>query len=94
MENKGIVICGSGTGANVVANKVDGIRAALALAPDQVFDSRHDDNINVLALAADFVAPEDAQKMTRIFLETPYAKEERFERRIKEISEMEKNAQS
>lgn len=91
-ENKGVVLCGSGSGAAIAANKEKSVRAALALSTDQVFDSRHDDNVNVLALAADFTSPEDAQKLIRIFLETPYAKDERFERRLKEIKDIEKNA--
>jgi ribose 5-phosphate isomerase B len=86
---RGIVICRSGFGADIAANKVKGVRAALAMSPDHIYQGRHDDDVNVLALAADFVTPEDASKMMKVFLTTPFAKEERYTRRIKKIAEIE-----
>ncbi|MDR3582265.1 MAG: RpiB/LacA/LacB family sugar-phosphate isomerase [Candidatus Pacebacteria bacterium] len=86
---RGIVICGSGFGADIAANKVRGIRAALAMSPDHIYQGRHDDDVNVLALAADFVNAEDAGKMVKVFLTTPFAKEERYARRLKKVAEME-----
>jgi ribose 5-phosphate isomerase B len=86
---RGIVICRSGFGVDIAANKVKGIRAALAMSPDHIYQGRHDDDVNVLALAADFITPEDASKMVKVFLTTPFAKEERYTRRIKKIAEIE-----
>jgi ribose 5-phosphate isomerase B len=86
---RGIVICRSGFGVDIAANKVNGIRAALAMSPDHIYQGRHDDDVNVLALAADFITPEDASRMMKVFLTTPFAKEERYTRRIKKIAEIE-----
>lgn len=87
--SRGILVCGSGAGMDIAANKAKGVRATIALSSDQVYDARHDDDINVLALASDFADPADAQKMTRTFLETPFAGEERHRRRLKKIAELE-----
>lgn len=86
---RGILICASGVGMDIVANKYANVRSALAINADQVFDARHDDNANVLSLAADFITEEDALKIVKIFLETPFAGEERFKRRIGKISSIE-----
>ena len=51
---KGIVVCGSGVGVAITANKVRGIRCGLGVTPEQIIAARRDDNINMLAVAADF----------------------------------------
>lgn len=89
-HNRGLVICSSGVGVDVVANKFDNIRSALGFSASEVSSSRNDDNANVLALPADYVSEEIAREMVKVFLETRFAKEERFVRRIKEIKEIEK----
>jgi ribose 5-phosphate isomerase B len=86
---RGILICGSGVGVSVVANKFLHIRAALAGTPDQAYDSRNEDDSNVLALGANYLDEEAAKKIVLTWLETPYAGEERFQRRIEEISRLE-----
>src|SRR5688500_5589813 len=53
IKNRGIVICGSGVGVDVAANKVNKVRCGLGFSPDQVHAARKDDDINVLALASD-----------------------------------------
>ena len=88
-NRRGIVICGSGFGVDITANKVSGIRAALAMSPDHISQGRHDDDVNVLALAADFVTEEDAKKIMKVFLVTPAAKNDRYLRRQEEIREIE-----
>jgi ribose 5-phosphate isomerase B len=87
--DRGIVICGSGFGVDIAANKFPGIRAALAMSPDHIYQGRHDDDVNVLALAADFIDEPTAEKIVRTFLSTPFAKEERYERRIEQIGKFE-----
>jgi ribose 5-phosphate isomerase B len=88
-RDRGILICGSGVGMDIAANKFKDIRAALAISVDQVFDARHDDDVNVLCIASDFTTEDDALKIVRIFLETPFAGEEHFKRRLSKISAIE-----
>jgi ribose 5-phosphate isomerase B len=88
-EVRGIVICGSGIGVDVVANKCKGVRSALAISADQIRVGRQDDDVNVLSLAADFIKPEDALNIAQVFLSTPFKKEERFSRRLGKITELE-----
>jgi ribose 5-phosphate isomerase B len=87
--DRGIVICGSGFGVDIAANKFRGIRSGLAATSDQIYQGRHDDDVNVLALAASFVDEVMAQKIVKTFLATPFAKEERYTRRLEKISKLE-----
>ena len=89
IDDYGIVICGSGVGVDEVANKFDGIRAGLAINKEQIEAARNDDNINVLAIASDFISEEDTRDIIKTFLETPFADKERFNRRLGEIEEIE-----
>ncbi len=91
MQGRGIVICGSGFGVDIVANKVDGVRAGLAMSSDHAYQGRHDDDVNVLALAADFVDEETAVKIVKVFLTTPFAKEEKYARRLEKVRAIEAN---
>lgn len=91
-KGKGIVICGSGIGACVAANKVEGIRAGLCLIDKQVRTGRRDDDINVLVLSADLVSEDDNVGMVKVFLEEVFGSEERYVRRINKIRDYEKNA--
>lgn len=88
-EDRGILVCGSGAGVDEVANKFDGIRSVLAINKEQVHSARNDDNVNVLALASDFILEEEAKEIVQIFLKTDFADEERFNRRLKEVSDIE-----
>lgn len=88
-RDRAILICGSGVGMDVVANKFEGVRSVLAISPDQVYGARHDDNANVLSLAADFITEEDALKIVGIFLATPFSGEERYKKRLDKISKLE-----
>jgi ribose 5-phosphate isomerase B len=90
-HSRGIVICGSGFGVDITANKFPGIRSALAMSADHIRVGRHDDNVNVLALASDFLASEQAVEITRAFLSTAYDREDRYTRRLEKITEIEKN---
>lgn len=88
-NSRGIVLCGSGIGVDVTANKIKGIRSSLGLNPEQVKAGRSDDDVNVLAIASGFTSIEDAQKMIAAFLETPFKAEERMVRRIQHIQTLE-----
>lgn len=89
-ENKGILLCGNGVGASIVANKVKGIRAALSWDPRHAATARADDDANVLNLPARFISEDQAKNVVRAFLETPFSGENRHTRRIRKISEMER----
>ena len=86
---RGIVICGSGVGADVVANKFPRVRSSLVMTPDQAFDARNDDDANNLALPADYVRMDDVTRIVTTWLGTPFANEERHRRRRDKISKIE-----
>ena len=90
-EARGVLLCGSGVGVDVVANKLDGVRAAVGKNPDQVRAGRKDDNMNILVIAADYTKEDEARQMLKVFLETKFAKEKRFVRRLAEIEKLEAN---
>jgi ribose 5-phosphate isomerase B len=86
---RGILICRSGFGMDIAANKFHGVRAALPMSPDHLYQGRHDDDVNVLILAADYMDDMTALQFVRTFLTTPYANEERYARRIAKIDTLE-----
>lgn len=89
LDDRGIVTCGSGVGVDEVANKFDGIRSGLAINKEQIEAARTDDDINVLAIASDFTLEEDVREIVKTFLKTEFADEERFNRRLGQIEEIE-----
>ncbi len=88
-EARGILICGSGIGVDIVANKFNGVRSALAVSAEQIRAGRHDDDVNVLAIAAGFTKEDDALAIARVFLGTPFEKNERYVRRLEKIAKIE-----
>jgi ribose 5-phosphate isomerase B len=87
--SRGILICRSGFGMDIVANKFSGVRAMLPVSPDHAYQGRHDDDANVLCFAADFIDDAMALKIVKVFLSTPFAKEERYARRLQKITDIE-----
>lgn len=85
----GVLICGSGAGVTISANKVIGIRAAMAMDKKQARKIREDDDVNVLCLSTDFVNDEDNLEIVTEFLEAIFMTEERFIRRINKIKSYE-----
>lgn len=83
--DRGIIMCGSGVGVVVAANKVKMVRAGLGISEKQVFSGRNDDDMNVLCLSADGFSTEENLKMIEVFLNTPFGSEERYIRRINQI---------
>ncbi len=81
----GILICGSGIGMSIAANRVRGVRAALISDPVSARLAREHNDANVLCLAARFLAPEYAAEITQIFLKTLPSQDERHLNRIKKI---------
>lgn len=86
-EDRGIVICGSGVGVSVAANRHEHIRCALGFDTKQITSARQEDDINVLALGADYITLEVAKELTHTFLTTQFKNEEKYIRRITKINE-------
>ena len=70
----GIIICGSGIGISIAANKVKGVRAAVGYHDEAVRKSREDNNANMIALGARYMTLEEMLRRIDIFLTTPYLK--------------------
>ena len=85
----GILVCGSGVGAAVAANKLRGIRAALCGDTYSAHQSREHDDCNVLCLGARVVGVELALELVRAFVSARFSGEERHRRRLRKIAEME-----
>lgn len=90
-DARGILLCGSGVGVEVAANKIDGVRASIGKSKEQVRAGRNDDNMNILVIAADYTKEEEAKEMVKTFLETDFAGKERFKRRLSDIRKIEAN---
>ncbi len=65
-QSRGILICGSGVGVDVTANKFPAVRSGLAISPDQIYAARNDDNINVLSLASDYMEEAIAKNLRAV----------------------------
>lgn len=87
-DPRGILICGSGQGMAMAANRVSGIRAALAWSDDIARVARSDEDSNVLALPSRFIEASEAYKIVDVWLKTPFSKAERYQRRINEIEHL------
>ena len=87
----GILACRSGQGECIAANKVKGIRAAVAWSEDSARSAKRDDDVNVLCLAADHVGIGEQRRIVSAFIGTPFEANERFQRRIEKIKKIERN---
>lgn len=83
----GIIICGTGIGVSIVANKVKGIRAALCTDVFMAEMTRLHNNANILTLGGRITEPETAVQIVDKFLDTPFSNEERHIRRISMIED-------
>ncbi len=81
-SEKGILICGTGIGISIAANKMKGIRCALCSDCFSAEATRLHNDTNIIALGGRVVGPELAVKMVDIFLNTPFSEDERHIRRI------------
>ncbi len=89
--SRGVLLCGSGVGVDVLANKFDGIRASIGKDVFQIEAGRNDDDMNILVIAADFTEEKEAKAMLIAFLETKFSGKARYERRLQEIEKIEAN---
>lgn len=79
---QGIIICGTGIGMSIAANKVPGVRAALCHDCFSAQMTREHNDANILAMGARVIGPGHALKIVDTFLETPFSNDERHVRRI------------
>jgi len=86
---RGVLVCGSGVGVSIVANKVDGIRAVNAHDPEEAETARRHNDVNVLTLAGRRLSPETADAIIETFLATEF-EGGRHEHRVDLISDVEK----
>lgn len=86
-EFLGIVICGSGVGVSIAANRYHSIRCALGFNEEQVIHARKNDHINMLALAADYFEFEEAKTIIDGFMNTSIIREQKYIRRVNKLDE-------
>ena len=84
---RGIVFCGTGIGVSIAANKVHGIRCAVAIDDERVRLASAHNHANMLALGGRFISPEDALRFIDIWLDTPW-EGDRHDRRVSQLDEM------
>lgn len=87
-ESYGILICGSGQGMCIAANRFKGIRASLCWDIEEARAARNDDDANVLCLSSRYTKPQDAIAILQTWLNTPFAGAPRFKRRIQQLDEL------
>lgn len=90
---RGVLVCGSGVGASVAANKIRGIRAGLAHDTYSGHQGVEHDDMNVLCLGSRVVGQATALEVVRAFIGAQFTKEERHTRRLKKILEIEQQQQ-
>ena len=87
-----ILVCGTGAGACIAANKIPGIRAAVAHDTFVARQAVEHDNINTLCIGAWIIGPQIAADVIRTFLASDFSTEEHFRRRVDKLAELERQA--
>jgi ribose 5-phosphate isomerase B len=90
-KSRGIVVCGSGVGVNIAANKIKGVRCSTAVSLPEVKRAREHDDLNILAISADYTNEEESKKMIEAFLNTRFLGEDRLIRRLQKVAQKEEN---
>src|SRR5438093_13096019 len=88
--DRGVLVCGSGVGASVAANKLPGIRAALCHDTYSARQGVEHDNMNILVLGGRVIGSELARELVHAYLAAVFTKEERHRRRLEKIKALEK----
>lgn len=86
---RGVIVCGSGAGASIAANKLHGIRAAVAHDTYTAHQAVEHDDANVLCLGSRVIGENVATELVRAFLQARFTGEERHERRLAKVLELE-----
>jgi ribose 5-phosphate isomerase B len=87
---RGIMVCGTGVGAAIAANKIDGIRAAVCHDVYSAHQCVEHDDVNVLCLGAQIVGDQLAQDLVRTYLSAEFSTSEEFRRRVAKLAELER----
>ncbi len=90
LAERGVLVCGSGVGASIAANKIRGVRAALCHDTYSARQGVEHDDMNVLCLGARVIDSELALELVRAFLDARLSGEERYLRRLEKVAEMER----
>ncbi len=90
-KSRGIIICGSGGGVTIAANKVPGIRCATVAYADEVKHNRENNDVNMIALASDYTKFKESCEFAEIFLKTGFKGDEKYARRIQKITAYEES---
>lgn len=85
-KDRGVLFCGNGFGMVMAANRFKGVRCGFGFDVKAVMKGREDDDINCVAVPADYMEIEEIKKMVRVMLETEFSGEERYKRRIEKLS--------
>lgn len=88
-DSRGVLICGSGIGIAIAANKIKGIRAGTGTDPKQISAAVNDEDLNILAVPADYLSDDKSQEIIKVFLNAKFSGEERHLRRLKIIQAIE-----
>lgn len=86
---RGILVCGSGVGASIAANKIKGIYAAVCHDTYSAHQGVEHDRMNVLCLGARVIGPELAKELVEAFLNSQFSNEERHVRRVEKVYKIE-----
>ncbi|MBR4355752.1 MAG: ribose 5-phosphate isomerase B [Elusimicrobiaceae bacterium] len=89
--DRGILICGSGVGVCVAANKTKGIRASICHDAYTAQQAVEHDNLNILCLGARIIGPALAEEIVNRFLQASFSEEERHQKRLQKIANIEEN---
>ncbi len=84
-KSMGVLICSTGIGMSIAANRHKGIRAALCSTEGLAEIARYHNDANVLVLAGDYTTPKEAERIVRAFFEGKFSNEDRHKRRIKKL---------
>lgn len=85
-KSMGVLICSTGIGMSIAANRNRGIRAALCSNEGLAEIARYHNDANVLVLAGDYTLPKEAERIVKTFFDGKFSDEERHKRRIKKLS--------
>lgn len=89
--DKGILMCGTGIGISIAANKIKGVRCALCSEPCSAKLTREHNDANILAMGARIIGPVLAESIVDAFLTTEFCGEERHQRRVDLVSKLEQD---